>query len=230
MGTMRYTNILPNAPAADLPAGRFCLGTLSTVPFVSITTDGDEHLVTWGDVVDVQKGCKASLKNASAHAGDIYLNTCAVGAPSRPPTQLSVPASFEVLAVGPDDYYISRWIDVRGVRRAFLGLNRLNAGNITFVTQHQAFRGVGYGAGTLAADVDGLVICEQPAEEFLNHIPLGIGAGLYLNDTGGESVPDSRPHVLLDQVRVAAPKLLVDPLGWLLAGKQIDAFISLEYL
>lgn len=228
MGSMRYSGVGVDAVVCDLPEGRYCLGTLSTVPYVAVSVGGDTSVITWGDVVDVPKGEKASVKNASFHAGDVWLNTCTI-TPSRTPAQITIPARFEVLSIMGTDFYVSRWVDVRGVRRAFLGLNELAAGNLTFVVSQIAERTESYGAGTFAAS-QGEVVFEQEARQFLNHIPLGVGAGLYLNDAEGESLPDSRPHVLLDRVRVGVDKLLADPLGWLVAGQQIDAFFSLEYL
>lgn len=237
MGSVLYSGVAADTTAGDLPAGRYCLGTRSTVPWVTIQAGSDAHVITWGDVVDVPEGTKASVKNTSLHAGDIWLNTCAIA--SKAPPSLTIPANFELLQFSLPpvaNWFTSRWIDLRGARRVYLALNKLNAGNISFFIQQKALRKDGLGPNTAGASgtwtgPGGDVVFEQPTAGFPNFLPLGIGSGLILKDAGGERVADNAPMALLDTGRVFVGNLDANALGWTNgAGKYVDAFFVLEYL
>jgi len=237
MGSVLYSGIAAETVAGDLPAGRYCLGTRSTVPWVTIQAGSDAHVLTWGDVVDVPEGTKASLKNTSFHAGDIWLNTCTI-APSKAPPSITIPASFDVQQFAVPfigNWLVSKWIDLRGARRAYLAINKLNVGNISFFIQHKALRKDALAVNSLGANgayaaLGGDVVFEQPTAGFPNFLPLGIASGLILNDTAGERLPENSPMALLDTCRVVVGLLDANALSWTQGIRYVDTFFVLEYL
>ena len=62
------------APNLRISEGKWSLSSLSNVPFVTLTGMGFSKTFSWGELVEVPKGCDCQVVNASKHMGDIYLN------------------------------------------------------------------------------------------------------------------------------------------------------------
>lgn len=233
LGVVVEKNLAPLAESrSTVGPGRWCLHARSTIPFVSLTNPqmgGRE--ITWGDSFEVPDGQAFRITNTSAHAGDVHLAAMGTGAGAAPraPSAVTIPAAF--VAVG--NTYVSRWIDTRTARRVFLCLPGLAQGNITATFEHQApERGSPYGPGTSALTPPnvGTVVVARLCELYAEMVPAGIGSGQNL-DTGGASLPELRPHALLDRARASLVAAEVDPLGFNTAPgpSLINAFYVLEY-
>ena len=129
------------ATKQNVPEGFWSLSSLSTVPYVRFTGPGGfQKEFSWGEIVEVPKGCEATLENASYHVGDIVLNggrdysTC--------PARITVPVFLRELFLSgnipkltplppgfpdPSDFPIAiapSWpVDVRRARRAYLAID-----------------------------------------------------------------------------------------------------------
>lgn len=61
---------------ARLAGGKYCLGTESTVPYVSLEGSGiSQKVISWGEMVEVPKEQMVTIKNESFHQGDIAINS-----------------------------------------------------------------------------------------------------------------------------------------------------------
>ena len=59
-----------------LSGGKYCLGTESTVPFVSLSGGGmAQKIISWGEMVEVPADQMITIKNESFHQGDIAINS-----------------------------------------------------------------------------------------------------------------------------------------------------------
>ena len=104
----------------QLGPGWYALSSLSNVPYVTLVgRGGTQKTFTWGELVYVPDGNLVTVKNASYHAGDIYVNSgrdfCAG------PRRITVPVRVKRdQQLGFFDYPV----DTRGARAAWLMISR----------------------------------------------------------------------------------------------------------
>lgn len=103
--------------APPMPPGVWCLHTNSTVPFVSFEGGEEGRVVTWGEAFELQES--VAIRNASYHAGSIWLAPATGGVAAPRPHSIVVPVSAAVSLSNPL-VRITSPVDVRRVVRAYL--------------------------------------------------------------------------------------------------------------
>lgn len=222
---------VPDPNGKVIPAGRWALGTRSTLPFVRVTVGSRGAVdLTWGASLEVPEGETATVTNGSFHRGDAHLvalgQACYV---PRAPAALSVPAAFFLNAGS--TRWLSQPIDVRGARTAHLWVLGLTADFVATVRHRAPDRGAPFPSDTVTATAPiagtgGEVVDTIAVAGVRTCIALGIGSGRIVNPAGA-SITDGRPHALLEQLVVDLPTGIP---GFLLGPKLIaDSFVTLEY-
>lgn len=217
---IRATNTRPREKTdTSLPSGRWCLSTLSSVPYVRLTGPGGfQKEFSWGEVIEVPEGTDGVLENTSFHVGDIVLNGghdwAAVPARITVPVLLGtlnaqgrfvqLPEGFPgapLPLVFPVTVVPSWGVDTRRARRAFLALEWETADlgdDPPVIAEDLTFLIRGYAEQRSHGTVDSIVAVPgigyeteyvAPAGTRFGIIPLGYSAS---NGLGGE------PHALLD--------------------------------
>jgi hypothetical protein len=198
----------PNLDSATkLGAGTYSLNKRSNVPFVSLVgSAGYKKTISWGELVDVPNGQLVTVRNASFHGGDIYLNKgrdmC------NRPSRISVPVPYTIQYLAEPDingeapgiFGCEFPCDTRTAKRAYLNIDatmvvrmenqlsffvrgrRLDASMKT--ANSLAFMSPPYGPG-----VGFLSALVYSSGMRLSYIPLGEGC---------IASADERPHMLLD--------------------------------
>lgn len=211
------------ATVATLTAGRWCLHTTSTIPFVAIQSGGTARTVTWGDVIDVETN--GQIINASAHVGDVTFAPVLDGIVSRAPAQLVIPVTWTTVEIAEIAWYQTQWLDVRGARRAYLSpnLSDVSAMPTPFTVEHR--NAAAYLAPPIKtslptggnAQTTGLIEEVRTIEQTSKY-----GLGYRTRDT---SPGDPTPHTLLAAVRFRISSEVADssllPLS--------DAMFQVEY-
>lgn len=223
---------LPPAQVSPLsvPAGRWALSPLSTVPLVELVGAEGPAIFSWGQAVETTSDGR--IKNASRHAGDVVLVACPCAAPT-PPRAITVPATFTLDTAL--FAYVSREIDVRFARRVFLTIAALTpTGVIEWVRLHRSYdRGTPFDPGTSAVVANaGVVVDGFLSTMFHRIVPCGIASGepVDTSPAPGASLQSVVAHALLDTVQVRVDQVDIEAHGYLIApGEQCDAFFVLEY-
>ena len=120
LGLRNLGRVAPNRTpenAPPMPPGVWCLHTNSTVPFVSFQGGDEGRVVTWGEAFELDES--VSIRNASYHAGSIWLAPATNGVAAPRPHSIVVPVSVAVSSSDPL-VRITSPVDVRRVVRAYL--------------------------------------------------------------------------------------------------------------
>jgi hypothetical protein len=190
--------------ATKLGAGTYSLNKRSNVPFISlIGSAGYKKTISWGELVDVPGGQLVTVRNASYHGGDIFVNKgrdiC------NRPSRITVPVQFKPIFLGtpsgtppaaPALYGADFPCDTRAAKRAYLNIDANLESNSSVYVRGRRLDGsmntenslgvlnVPFGPGVGFLSGLAYLLGEQMA-----YIPLGQGA---------IASDDSRPHNLLD--------------------------------
>ena len=185
---------LPGQPTSlRLSAGRYSLSSRSNVPYVRFAgSKGFSKTISWGEWAEIDCDQLVTVENASAHGGDIYINS---GVDPDPlPSRITVPiqygpaTEFDPGSIG--------WLDTRRAKRAYFVMRYSG-------TQATLFRIYGVTTGTHRTENQIVAPGEQGPGYIQDHTVLGniawppipLGYNTLLGD-------DSRPHTLLDKVRI----------------------------
>lgn len=210
----------------QISAGTYSLSARSTVPFVALVGSGGYYKTfSWGEIVEVPDGEACTVRNASYHGGDIFLNAgCDY---DNRPARITVPVPIENPQVfgGVTGIGTVFPVDTRLARRAYFvsGYQWDGPGEGTVYVIGQQFEGSLQTANELqSAGVSGAgyyEIHEIWVSTTLGNVPLGKRAvyGVY----------DAVPHTLLTCARV----LLLTPAGWSLPNPTgiASAYYTVEY-
>jgi len=120
-GLITIPSLAPLTRAGQtLPAGRWCLHTTSTVPWVEIQDSRHTRTITWGEVIEVES--QGAVINRSWHTGDVQLSPVFDASPALRPSGYFLPA-YWYLEGRAGQELVSEWLDVRNARRAYLAIN-----------------------------------------------------------------------------------------------------------
>lgn len=120
-GLITIPSLAPLTRAGQtIPAGRWCLHTTSTVPWVEIQDSRHTRVITWGEVIEIES--QGAVINRSWHTGDVQLAPVFDASPALRPSGYFLPAYFHTEGRAAEEL-VSDWLDVRNARRAYLALN-----------------------------------------------------------------------------------------------------------
>jgi hypothetical protein len=192
-----------SAPAV-VPPGRWAVSPRTEVPFVQVASGIYGVAVrTWGEVFEVPAGTKATLSNASEHAGDVVLEGIGSGqgyGARTAPSTLSLPVAFTQLTGG------AAWqtteIDTRLARRAYLALD-LPSGGAVVLPYTVQYRNGESGSGLPWVGAGGVWTWSPTAQRYVGMLSLGMGDGEQREAApANNTLPTPRPHALGDSLRV----------------------------
>ena len=133
-GTYQFKAIPPGGQAGQLSAGKYSMSSLCTVPYVTfVGMEGREKLYSWGELIEIPEGRIATIKNASAHTGDIFLN--GGWDYSNAPRRVTVPVpSTSIPLVDGVQIRPEFFVDTRRAIRAWYVVQIIDAGNVNGTT------------------------------------------------------------------------------------------------
>lgn len=179
-----------------LGEGVYSLSSKSNLPYVEfLGAGGYQKTISWGEVAEVPCGEMVTVRNASFHAGDLFIN--AGLEPYPMPQRITVPVRMTRQDGGEFGISFSRIneVDTRRARRAYLALE---------------------GSGDQTVNIYGVRIGSLDTENTIPSTERGTGYQQAQFLTGAEWAPiplgykavmgdDGRPHVLLDKAYVVFP-------------------------
>lgn len=100
--TVHQLGVSPGALASNfrLSEGKWCLSSLSTVPYVTVTGLGYNKEFSWGEMIEIPAGATGQIINSSKHKGDIYLN--AGWDYANTPRRITVPVKLKIIVNPPE--------------------------------------------------------------------------------------------------------------------------------
>ncbi len=212
----------PNEPASgSLSTGIYSLSARSNVPFARLIGKGIDKIFTWGETVEVPKGEICTVRNASFHAGDLFINSgCDL---DNRPARITIPVPFTETTTFAD----SSWrtgsypVDVRMARRAYLAIDAsvdAEEDDFTLYITGQRLDGSHNTQDQIVPlGVTGAGYVESFT--FIAGLPFGLIPLGKLSMIGD----DTRPHTLLTIATIYIPETMVFP------GTTPTAYYTVEY-
>lgn len=125
--TIKVGFVAPNTTSeVQVGSGLYSLNKRSNVPFVTfVGASGFTKTITWGEFAEIPEGALVSVRNASYHGGDIFLNKGMD--PCNRPSRITVPVTITLdnVIAGSALLYagVEFPVDTRGAKRAFINFD-----------------------------------------------------------------------------------------------------------
>jgi hypothetical protein len=199
----------PNqSTSLKLSKGYYSLSSRSNVPYVEFAgSNGYTKTISWGEWAEIDCDQLVTIRNASAHGGDIFINSGIE--PDPLPSRVTVPV--RITPSGEFNLGMTPWVDTRRAVRAYFVINAQGGALITVygvsITSHATLN-LNTGPGEPGPGYKETHII--PPNVAWPLIPLGYRAML------GD---DTRPHSLLDKATLTFAGV----------GFQTAAYFVLEY-
>jgi len=212
--TLHQLGVQPGSLASDLrlSEGKWCLSSLSNVPYVTLTGLGYTKEFSWGEMIEIPRGATGQIINSSRHKGDVYIN--AGWDYANTPRRVTVPVHLKTIINPPaqDPYPETGGIasgtlvtteypvDTRRALKAYLVISPVQSQtDITFYVfgspNTTSFDTANFApniALPMSPQIGYVAFYTLLANTYGVKIPLGADAGINPND----------PHALLDYSQV----------------------------